>query len=111
MTRFVFIYHAPPMPDDAPQPTPEEMEGVMAAWNEWAGRVGDGLVDFGNPLGGGTRVTPAGTSGSDRQVAGYSIIEAADRDAALALAQGHPHLDMPGGCEIEVHEALPVPGM
>jgi YCII-related domain len=111
MTKFVFIYHAPPMPEDAPQPSPEEMEGVMQAWNAWAGRVGEGMVDFGTPLAGGTRVTPEGTSDSDRQVAGYSIVEAADRDAALALAQGHPHLNMPGGCEIEVHEALPVPGM
>jgi hypothetical protein len=111
MAKFVFIYHAPPMPEDGPQPSSEEMQGVMEAWTAWAGRVGDGMVDFGNPLGDGTRVTPDGTSPSDRQVAGYSIIEAADKDAALELAQGHPHLNMPGGCEIEVHEALPVPGM
>jgi len=33
-------------------------------------------------------------------------------DAALALAKDHPHLRMPGGgCEIEVHEAQPIPGM
>ena len=111
MTKFVFIYHAPPMPEGAPEPSPEEMQGVMSAWNAWAGRVGDGMVDFGTPLAGGTRVTTEGTAASDRQVAGYSIIEVADRDAALALAEGHPHLNMPGGCEIEVHEALPVPGM
>jgi hypothetical protein len=42
---------------------------------------------------------------------GYSIIEATDRDDALALAEGHPHLNMPGGCTIEVHEAQAVPGM
>jgi hypothetical protein len=111
MTKFVFIYHAPPMSADAPQPSPEQMEQVMQAWMAWAGKVGDGMVDFGTPLAGGTRVTPDGTSASDRQVAGYSIIEAADMDAALALAQDHPHLNMPGGCEIEVHEAQPVPGM
>ena len=33
------------------------------------------------------------------------------RAGVKALAQAHPHLTMPGGCEIEVHEALPVPGM
>ena len=32
-------------------------------------------------------------------------------EQALALAQGHPHLNMPGGCTIEVYEAQPVPGM
>jgi hypothetical protein len=111
MSKFVFVYHAPQTPADAAPPTPEEMEGVMGAWMGWAERVGEGMVDFGTPLSGGVRVTPAGTSPSERQVVGYSIIEAADLDAALELAQGHPHLNMPGGCEIEIHEAQPIPGM
>jgi hypothetical protein len=34
-----------------------------------------------------------------------------DFDAALDLARNHPHLNMPGGCEIEVHEAQAIPGM
>ncbi|MFC6288065.1 YciI family protein [Nocardioides sp. GCM10027113] len=111
MAKFMFIYHAPAMPTDAPAPSPEEMQEVMQAWMRWGEKVGDGMVDFGTPLAGGVRVTPDGTSDSDREVAGYTIIEAADRDAALALAQVHPHLDMPGGCTIEVHECQPVPGM
>ena len=111
MTRFLYVYHAPMMPADAAPPDPAEMEQVMGAWMAWAGQVGDGMVDFGTPLAGGVQVTPEGTSPSTREVVGYSIIEAADLDAALALAQGHPHLNMPGGCTIEVHESLPVPGM
>lgn len=111
MTRFVFVYHAPATPADATPPTPEQMEAVMGEWNAWAAKVGDGMVDFGTPLAEGVRVTKDGTSPSYRDVAGYSIIEAADMDAALELAKAHPHLDMPGGCEIEVHEAQPVPGM
>jgi hypothetical protein len=107
----VFIYHAPTTPADATPPSPEDMEAVMGQWTAWAGRVGDGMVDFGTPLAGGVRVTPEGSSPSDRQVVGYTILEAADLDAALALAQGHPHLSMPGGCEIEIHEAQPIPGM
>jgi hypothetical protein len=110
VTKFVFVYHAPQPPADATPASHEEMEKVMQGWNDWAARVGSGMVDFGSPLDHGTRVTPDGTSASDRQVVGYSIIEASDMDAALALAQGHPHLNMPGGCEIEVHEAQPVPG-
>lgn len=111
MSKYVFIYHAPMTPDEAAPPTPEQMEAIMGEWNAWAGKVGDGLVDFGTPLGGGIRVTTDGTSPSTREVTGYSIIEAADLDAALALAQDHPHLNMPGGCEIEVHEVQPIPGM
>jgi hypothetical protein len=111
MSKYVFVYHAPMTPAEAAPPSPQEMEAVMGAWNAWAGKVGDGMVDFGTPLAGGVRVTTDGTAPSEREVAGYSIIEAADLDAALALAQGHPHLAMPGGCEIEVHEAQPIPGM
>ncbi len=32
-------------------------------------------------------------------------------DAAVAMLQGHPHLDWAAGCAIEVHEAMPVSGM
>jgi len=111
MSKYLFVYHAPMTPADAAPPSPEEMEAVMGQWNDWAARVGDGLVDFGTPLDNGIRVTADGTSPSTREVAGYSIIEAVDREAALDLAKNHPHLNMPGGCEIEIHEAQPIPGM
>ncbi len=111
MTKYVFIYHAPTQPDDATPPDPAEMEAVMGQWTAWADRVGEGMVDFGTPLAGGVRVTSDGTTPSTRDVVGYTILEAADLDAALALAQDHPHLNMPGGCTIEVHEAQPIPGM
>ena len=110
MGKYVFIYHAPMTPADASPPDPEQMDAVMGEWNAWAGRVGEGLVDFGTPLAGGVRVTKDGTAPSTREVAGYSIIEADDMDAALELAKVHPHLNMPGGCEIEVHEAQAIPG-
>lgn len=112
MSKFVFIYHAPMPPADATPPSAEAMDAVMQQWGAWAGKVGDGMVDFGTPLAGGVRVSPGGaTSPSEREVTGYTIIEADDADAALELARAHPHLNMPGGCEIEVHEAQPIPGM
>jgi hypothetical protein len=111
MSKYVFIYHAPMTPADATPPTPEEVDAVMGEWNAWAGRVGDRMVDFGTPPAGGVRVSTDGTSSSTREVAGYSIIEADSMDAALELAQSHPHHKMPGGCEIEVHEAQAIPGM
>lgn len=112
MSKFVYIYHAPMTPADATPPTPEQMEEVMGAWNAWAGKVGDGLIDFGTPLAGGVRVTSGGaTAPSKREVVGYTIIEADSAEEAIELAKVHPHLNMPGGCEIEVHEAQPIPGM
>ena len=110
MAKFLFIYHAPPAPADAPEWSQEQMQEVMGQWMAWGGKVGDGLLDFGTPLGGGTRVTTEGTSPSTREVTGYSILEADSMDAVLGLAQDHPHLNMPGGCEIEVHEMQPIPG-
>jgi hypothetical protein len=111
MTKYVYIYHAPMTPADAAPPSPEQMEAVMSEWNAWAAKVGDQMVDFGTPLAGGTRVSTEGTSPSTREVVGYSIIEAEDFDGALDLARNHPHLNMPGGCEIEIHEAQAIPGM
>lgn len=109
MSNFVLIYHRPPLPADAPPPTPEWMEANMNEWMAWAGRVGPAMVDFGRPLAGGVRVDPDGSGASRLEVAGYSIVEAPDLDAALALTEGHPHFAMPGA-SIEVHEAQPIPG-
>jgi hypothetical protein len=76
VSKFLFIYHAPMTPADAAPPSPEQMEAVMSEWNASAGKVGDGLVEFGTPLAGGARVTPEGISPSPREVASYSILEA-----------------------------------
>ncbi|MDL9980445.1 YciI family protein [Microbacterium sp. ASV49] len=111
MTKFVFIYHAPQTPADATPPDPEEMQQVMGAWMQWAEKVGPGMVDFGTPLAGGVHVTTDGVAPSTQDVVGYTIIDVENADAALELAKAHPHLNMPGGCSIEVHEAQPVPGM
>jgi hypothetical protein len=111
MSKYLFVYHAPTSPADAMPLDPAEAEAATAQWMAWAGRVGEGLVDFGSPVIGGVAVNAEGsTSPSTREVGGYSIVQADDKDAAVALTKGHPHLDTPGAT-IEVHEFLPVPGM
>ena len=89
--------------------TPEEMEEGMKPWMEWAGRCGDSLVDLGSPLGGGQKLTKSGSSPSDKSVVGYSILQAEDMEAAVSHLNGHPHLALVDGCEIEVHESVPLP--
>ena len=112
MGKYLLIYHAPMTPADAAPPDPEQMAAVMDQWNAWAAKVGDRMVDFGTPLAGGVRVSSDGTrTPSTREVAGYTLLEADSMDDALDLTNDHPHLSTPGGAEIEVHEALPVPGM
>lgn len=75
----------------------------------WASKCGSGLVDLGAPLGNGQKLTKSGSSSSQREVSGYSILQAEDMAAAQAMMEGHPHLEWIGGCEIEIHEALPLP--
>ncbi|WP_372729747.1 hypothetical protein [Nocardioides sp.] len=109
MTKFMFIYQSPPMPADAPEWTQEQMEAELGRWMAWAGRVGEGMVDFGAPLAADAAVTADGVTDSQSQISGYTILEAADLDAAKALADGHPHLAMPGA-SIEILQVQPVPG-
>lgn len=87
------------------------MKEVMGAWMAWGDKIGTGMVDFGMPLAGGEHVSPECTAASTNEVEGYRLIEADDAAAALELARAHPHLNLPGGCTIEVHEAQPVLGM
>ena len=109
--KYIVVYHAPASAVEAMKgATLEDMKKGMEPWMAWAQRCGDGLVDLGSPLGGGLKVTESGSSPSDRDVAGYSILQADDMEGALALLQGHPHLGWAEGCEIEVHESLPMPG-
>lgn len=112
MKNYIVIYHAPAelmVPSE--KTTPEDMKESMKAWMEWAENCGDQLVDMGTPLMGGQKVLPGGGSeNSLRQVCGYSILSAESMDEAKSLIEGHPHLDWNAACEIEIHEAMPLPG-
>lgn len=108
MSKFVLLYTADVSADDQMQLSDEESAAATQEWVDWAGRVGEALVDFGMPLGNGKTVSADGVSPSASTIGGYSIVEAADLDAASALTAGHPHLKIG---RIEVLETLPVPGM
>lgn len=112
MKKFIVIYHAPV---DAMQQTEgsskEDMDNGMEAWMAWARKCGDNLVDLGTPLGNGQKLFPGGASAdSDRQVAGYSILQADNLEEAEGLLKDHPHLQWNSACEIEIHESLALPG-
>jgi hypothetical protein len=108
MRKFIVIYHAPVSAMEQMQSaSPEEMKKGMEQWMAWAQKVGTGLVDLGTPLAGGQKLTKAGSSPSDKNVVGYSILQAEDMEGAKALLEGHPHLEWMG--EIEVHESMPMP--
>ena len=104
MADYLFTYHGGGVPE-----TEEEGEKVMAAWGAWMGELGEALVDQGNPVGPSASVATDGTTapfhGPDT-VTGYSIVTAADLDAATALAMGCPIRD--DGGWVEVGEIVPM---
>ena len=103
MPKYILAYHGGTgMPED-----PAEVEQIMAAWGAWFAAMDDAVVDGGNP------VSVTRTVGSDGSVTdggganpltGYSLITAADLDAAVAHASGCPGLA--AGGSVEVAEAI-----
>lgn len=112
MKKFIVIYYATSEAQAKTQEMPkEEMQKGMQAWFAWKEKCGDGLVDFGNPLGPGQKVTKDGSSPSDKGAIGYSILQAKDLDGAKKMLEDHPHINWAEGCDIEVYEAMDLPSM
>lgn len=105
MGKYLLTYHGGGMPE-----TEEEGQRVMAAWGAWYGSLGAAVVDSGNPVGAAKAISSNGSvSDSGNPVSGYTIVEAADMDAAVKLASGCPILQ--SGGSVEVGETFEIPGM
>jgi hypothetical protein len=115
LKTFLVVYHmntaAAKRGEKMRAANPEASAEGMKAWMTWAKNCGDGLVDLGSPLGNGVKVDPKGATPSKRSVAGYSILQAGSMAEAKRLIQNHPHIGWGDGCDIEIHEGLPLPGM
>lgn len=95
MAKYLFVYHG------GQAPAPEDQESVMAAWGKWMEDNKSALVDPGNPVGMSKTVAPSGTSdGAENAASGYTIIEAADIDAACKIAESNPMLADGGNVEV-----------
>ncbi len=104
MANYVLAYKGGGMPE-----SPEEQQKVMAAWGEWFGKLGQSLVDGGNPFSGqAASIAPDGnvTNGASSGLSGYSIIKADDLSSATSMAKGCPLLA--SGGTIEVLETVQV---
>lgn len=84
--------------------TEEEQAQAMKAWEEWFAGLGSAVLDGGNPIGPSRTLAPGGEVSDGSRVNGYSLIEADDLDAAVAMAKDCPMLDNDG--TVEVGEAL-----
>lgn len=98
MPKFLYVYHGGGVPESE-----EEGKKVMQAWMDWMGSLGDAIIDGGNPVGMSKTVVPGGkveANGGANPASGYSLINAADMDDALAKAKGCPILDAGGSVEV-----------
>ncbi len=109
MKKFLVLYRAPVgAREQMNRATPEQAKAGMDAWMAWANKAGKAIVDLGMPLGNPKSVRTS--SGPIGDLGGYSILQAEDADALAKLLGEHPHFMMPGAT-LEIHEALPLPGM
>jgi hypothetical protein len=112
MKKYIVLYTAPiEATEQMQQVPPEEQAKGMEAWMQWAQKCGDKLVDLGSPLAGGQKLSPSGSTNSNLNLAGYSILQANSMEEAKGLLKGHPHLGWNAACTIEVYETMPLPGM
>ncbi|MBO6639007.1 MAG: hypothetical protein JJ920_15700 [Roseitalea sp.] len=90
MPNFIYAYHGGKKPD-----TQEEGAKVMAQWEAWFNEMGGAVVNPGNPVGMSKTVSGSGVAdnGGANPLSGFTIVSAADIDAAVAMAKGCPMLD------------------
>jgi hypothetical protein len=88
-STFVLVHRAPHNYTGSPE--------AMAAWNAWFEHLGANLVDRGNPV---FERRTVGNCGAETALGGYTLITAADLEAAIALARGCPIVEEGGGVEV-----------
>ncbi len=108
MSKFLLVYRTPAS-SEGYNPSPEELQAMLAQWQQWKAAfpaqivdMGDGLMPTGRTIKGQV-VTDGPTVESKEMVSGYSIVEAADYDAAVVVAKACPVLYAPGA-SLEVRQ-------
>ncbi|MEM8931220.1 MAG: YciI family protein [Acidobacteriota bacterium] len=105
MAKFMFLQRGGDA--CAPERSPEAMQQAMQAWGEWmeGGRRAGWLLDPGDALTSEGRVVHADRTVTDgpfaeskEWVGGYTMVEAADLDAAVEIARSMP--EVPGTVEV-----------
>jgi hypothetical protein len=94
MKKFLLLYHGPQTPPDTSH------EG----WREWFKKINGALVDVGSPMINGFTMRREGSSDSQVNLNGYSIIQAEDAHAIRDLLKDHPYLTLGNEYTIEIFE-------
>lgn len=79
----------------------EEGRKMMDDWNAWMGKLGDALTDPGAGFGKSRFLIGGGQEGEPKDaLSGYSIVEANDIEAAIAMANDNPIFALGGTIEV-----------
>jgi hypothetical protein len=103
MAKFLFIYRESTV--SRAQPSPEEIQALTAAWQAWMQKFSAAILPGGDGLKRTGRIVKAGlvTDGpyveAKEIIVSYTVIQAADYDAAVAIAG-----ECPPGHVIEIRE-------
>ena len=107
--KFLLIYRQPASASDH-QPSPAELQQMLAQWTQWKQRFQDEIVDLGDglkPAGKLVRADGVTTDGpfveSKEVLGGYSIVQAPDLARAAEISRSCPVLMIPG-TSVEVRE-------
>ena len=91
------------------QPSPEELQQMLAQWTAWKAKFTQEIIDLGDGLKPVGKVVRAGATSdgpfleAKEVLGGYSIVQAAGLERALEIARACPVLLMPGA-SVEVRE-------
>jgi hypothetical protein len=97
-TKYLLSYHGGSVPT-----TEAEGAKIMAAWVAWFEKLGQAIIDPGNPVAKAVTVASNGATsdgGGSNPVTGYSMILAESIDQAVALTKDCPILAAGGSIEI-----------
>ncbi|MCH4891349.1 hypothetical protein EZV73_27510 [Acidaminobacter sp. JC074] len=86
--------------------TDEDRKELMNRWMTWKEKYQENVVDMGSPLLDGTSVNVDGMYDSYKQIAGYMMIQAEDKEAALTVLEASPLYDFKAGAYFEIFECM-----
>lgn len=102
-TNYVMLYNGGRMPE-----SDAEQEEILRAWDAWYSKIGNSLVDAGNPFASRAKsITSDGMvidAKDDCMPSGYTIIQADSLEAAVSMAKTCPILK--DGARISVYETF-----
>ncbi len=108
MAKFLCIYREPTV--TRAKPSPEQMQALQVAWYTWLQKFraailpgGDGLKPTGRLLKAGL-VTDGPYAEAKEVIASFTVIQADDYDAALAILRECPAAAAASGWSIEIRE-------